>query len=290
MPQDLLALLEQTVETRAFDITVSMALNLVHVFSKSGSNFTLELVDRIIIANIDEMSPKQIYDAFLALACTEKADVRPKITHLLMKALSENLFNYSNEQLLGVCQVFFAGGPETGSELIKTIGIDEFLIKYGISYGLDELILATEIFDNSTLSELKQHFETQFIKTIRYLDVEQVSNTFYQLVSKKIGSPELVSTVLERALSDSSLMQTMDAQIICQNLITFSIAGVNPKNADYITYSRALAQDDFFPRLSIEERAILEIICLEAQKFDSVSENKSVQELLARILKRLEDF
>ena len=56
--------------------------------------------------------------------------------------------------------MFFAGGPETGSELIKTIGIDEFLIKYGISYGLDELILATEIFDNSTLSELKQHFET----------------------------------------------------------------------------------------------------------------------------------
>ena len=85
-------------------------------------------------------------------------------------------------------------------------------------------------------------------------------------------------------------MQTMDAQIICQNLITFSIAGVNPKNADYITYSRALAQDDFFSRLSIEERAILEIICLEAQKFDSVSENKLVQELLARILKRLEDF
>ena len=74
-----------------------MALNLVLVFNKSGSTFTLELFDHIIGTNIDEMSPQQIYDAFMALACAEKADVRPKITSLLMQALSENLFNYSNE-------------------------------------------------------------------------------------------------------------------------------------------------------------------------------------------------
>ena len=51
--------------------------------------------------------------------------------------------------------MLLAAGSEDGSDLIKRIGIDEFLIKYGVSYGLDELVLATEILSKSNLSELK---------------------------------------------------------------------------------------------------------------------------------------
>ena len=103
MPEDLLALFEKNIEREAPKINVTMALDLVQVFSRSGSTTTLELFDRIIGANIDDMSAQQIYDAFMAFATAEKAIVRPKITSLLMKVLSENLFNYSNDQLLRLC-------------------------------------------------------------------------------------------------------------------------------------------------------------------------------------------
>ena len=76
----------------------------------------------------------------------------------------------------------------------------------------------------------------------------------------------------------------MDAHIICQNLVSFSIAGVDPNTAAFITYARALAQDNFVSKLSIEERTVLEAsICLKAENLLGVSENKTVQELLARI-------
>lgn len=83
----------------AMNIDVKQAVDLVQVFSRCGSTYTLEIFDRIIGANIDELSAEQAYDAFIAFCSAEKAAVRPKITSLLMKAMSDsdNMITYSNE-------------------------------------------------------------------------------------------------------------------------------------------------------------------------------------------------
>ena len=97
VPEDLLNLLEKTLENQAQSITASDAINLVQVFSSSGSSYTLELLDRVIGNNIDQVPAQQAYDAFMAFSFAKKADVRPKIGALLMRCISENLFEYTND-------------------------------------------------------------------------------------------------------------------------------------------------------------------------------------------------
>ena len=53
VPEDLLNLLEKTLKNQAQSMTASDAINLVQVFSSSGSSYTLELLDRVIGNNID---------------------------------------------------------------------------------------------------------------------------------------------------------------------------------------------------------------------------------------------
>ena len=93
-----------------------------------------------------------------------------------------------------------------------------------------------------------------------------MSNTLYLMLSRKIGSPELVSTMLDRALSDSNLIEVMEPQLICQNLVSLNLAGVDPSNTDFMTYARGLAHKPSLAKLSKEERAVLEQICLKSQK------------------------
>jgi len=56
VPEDLLHLMEKTLENRAMDISVEQALDLVQVFSPYASSYTLEIFDRIIGTNVDDLS------------------------------------------------------------------------------------------------------------------------------------------------------------------------------------------------------------------------------------------
>jgi len=55
VPEDMLKLLEKTVENNALSITPDQAINMVQIFSQSGSTYTMELLDRIIGTNIDDI-------------------------------------------------------------------------------------------------------------------------------------------------------------------------------------------------------------------------------------------
>jgi vesicle coat complex subunit len=50
----------------------------------------MEVFDRIIGAHIDEITIPQVFEAFIAFSTAEKADIRPKITALLLSTLADS--------------------------------------------------------------------------------------------------------------------------------------------------------------------------------------------------------
>ena len=91
LPDRLLELLESTIQQNALQIEVTQAIHLAQIFSTSGSTFTMEVFDRIIGSNIDDITIGEVFDAFMAFSSTSKADIRPKIVQLLLRTLADNL-------------------------------------------------------------------------------------------------------------------------------------------------------------------------------------------------------
>ena len=56
-----------------------------------GSSYTMEVFDRVIGSNIDDIATHRVYEAFMAFSTASKAEIRPKITSLLLRTLTENL-------------------------------------------------------------------------------------------------------------------------------------------------------------------------------------------------------
>ena len=118
LPDRLLELLESTIQQNALQIEVTQAIHLAQIFSSSGSTFTMEVFDRIIGANIDDITIGEVFDAFMAFSSTEKADVRPKIVQLLLRTLADNLDQLLPSQLISICEVVLTGNKVTGTKII----------------------------------------------------------------------------------------------------------------------------------------------------------------------------
>ena len=267
VPEDLLNLLEKTLENQAQSMTASDAINLVQVFSSSGSSYTLELLDRVIGNNIDQVPAQQAYDAFMAFSFAKKADVRPKIGALLMRCISENLFEYTNDQLLRLCEVLL-GGPQAstetqdaGSNMIRGLNIDEFLLNYGGSHGHEQTLQAVEIFSRSSLIELQEYFEGLLIKSARYLDFSQASTALYLMVSREFGSEPAISALLKRVIDDSKRTDLIEAPVLAQSLISLNLAGVEASSKAFKAYAKALSSQEMLGSLSSEEITVLDTLC-----------------------------
>ena len=118
LPDRLLELLESTIQQNALQIEVTQAIHLAQIFSTSGSTFTMEVFDRIIGANIDDITIGEVFDAFMAFSSTEKADVRPKIVQLLLRTLADNLDQLMPSQLISICEVILTSNKVTGTQII----------------------------------------------------------------------------------------------------------------------------------------------------------------------------
>jgi len=70
--------------------------------TRHASTELCEVFDRIIGANIDEMSPSDLYNAYGAFRTMQKAEVRPKIFSHLLKRLSNNLELLAMDELCGL--------------------------------------------------------------------------------------------------------------------------------------------------------------------------------------------
>lgn len=72
-------------------LSASQAVHLIHNMRDFASTELVECLDRIIGKGIDTVSPSEHLAAYSALSQCGRAQVRPKITQLLLKRISQNI-------------------------------------------------------------------------------------------------------------------------------------------------------------------------------------------------------
>lgn len=70
IPVKLLKLMEKTVEKNALHFDAHQAIVLAQFFSMSGTSHTMEVFDRIIGSQIDDLPINEVYSALLAFTST----------------------------------------------------------------------------------------------------------------------------------------------------------------------------------------------------------------------------
>ena len=167
IPEKLHSLLEKTVERNALNLDAQQAIHLAQVFAETGSSYTMEIFDRIIGANIEDIPVFQVFDAFMAFSTVGRAQVRPKIQNILLRTLADNLDQLLPSQLIGLCRVILAGkdaqSQARGSDLIKGLEIDKFLTTQLGALDEHDLVFAMETFADSSLLEVQQAIDIQLV-------------------------------------------------------------------------------------------------------------------------------
>ena len=93
-----------------------------------------------------------------------QSQVRPKIIQLLLRYLSENLEQLLPSQLLHLSNVLLSTGEANdGSTVIKGIELDKFIIHNIGALTAEDLVLAVEIFAESSLLNVQEALETQLV-------------------------------------------------------------------------------------------------------------------------------
>jgi len=81
------------------------------------------------------------------------------------------------------------------------------------------------------------------------------------LVSREIGSRDLINALIERVLDDSHFIERLDAQTVCQNLVSLNLAGIDSKRPEFNAYVSALSNNLILKQLTDEECTVLDEIC-----------------------------
>ena len=81
------------------------------------------------------------------------------------------------------------------------------------------------------------------------------------LVSREIGSRDLINALIERVLDDSNFIERLDAQTVCQNLVSLNLAGIDSKRPEFNAYVSALSNNLILKQLTDEECTVLDEIC-----------------------------
>ena len=136
MPLPLLHRFEHTIKVNALNIEAQQAIVLAQVFASCGSSYTMEVFDRIIGSQIDDLPIQQVFSAMIAFS-SSKSVIRPKIQNLLVKTLADNLELLVPSQLITLSAMMLKSVEigtkasevdQRGSESIKALDLDRFLL------------------------------------------------------------------------------------------------------------------------------------------------------------------
>jgi len=126
----------------------------------------MEVLDRIIGSQIDEIDIQHAFEAFMAFTSAQKATIRPKIVSLLLRTLTDNLDQLLPIQLLHLCETLLASNESkdqtnhSGSHMIRGLDLDKFVINNLGAYDSLDLVRAVEVFADSTLEDVQEALET----------------------------------------------------------------------------------------------------------------------------------
>ena len=131
----------------------------------------MQVFDRIIGNHIDNIPIHEVFDAFISFSAARKATIRPKITSLLLRTLIDHADQLLPNQIITISEILLRDGDkldengkkvpraqanEYGSEIIKDLDLDKFILNQIGSLNQADLVRAVEIFADSTLLELQQ--------------------------------------------------------------------------------------------------------------------------------------
>lgn len=97
--------LELAILKRVTQMTPTLVLPLLDLFSDTGSTELYECLDRIIGRGIDELTASDILEAFVSFRSVQKAQIRPKIFTLLLKRISQHMDAYTIRELTALAAV-----------------------------------------------------------------------------------------------------------------------------------------------------------------------------------------
>ena len=81
------------------------------------------------------------------------------------------------------------------------------------------------------------------------------------MVSREFGSDPAISALLNRVIDDSKRIDLIEAPVLCQSLISLSLAGVEASRDAFKAYTKALSSPQMLSSLSSEEVTVLDTLC-----------------------------
>ena len=129
-----------------------------------------------------------------------------------------------------------------------------------------DLVVAVEVFSDSTLNEVQMAVEMQLIQNMRLLVPELASDLLYKLTKQNLGTRSLMTATLKRVELDSHMIVDLQPETMCQSLIALNLAGTAFTKEEFNAYAEGLASEQALGQLSSEERNVLASLCNTVMK------------------------
>ena len=102
-----------------------------------------------------------------------------------------------------------------GSKIIKGLDLDKYIISNVGAFDALDLVLAVEIFADSTLMNVQEALESQLVQNMRHLHPDLASELLYKLTSRQFGTRTLITATVKRVELDSLLVQNLAPETVC---------------------------------------------------------------------------
>lgn len=98
-------------------------MTFISLLGQEASSELIEVFDRVIGKNIDDLKPREVLYAFIGFTSITKATVRPKIQSLLLKRLSDSLEMLSVNELTALART-----TSSNSNLQESLQLGDFVL------------------------------------------------------------------------------------------------------------------------------------------------------------------
>ena len=113
---------------RATSISGSDAVRLANVYGNQGSANFMEMLDRVIGNNIEDLTAKEVCSSFIAFTQMNRAAPRPKFLNLLTKRMSQTIDQLSARQLLDLTVRINQIDEDGTSQLMGDLDLEKLMI------------------------------------------------------------------------------------------------------------------------------------------------------------------
>lgn len=158
MPQGFYEQLELTLLKNAHDLSAKDCVALMNLMTDYGSTEIFECFDRVIGAQIDTLSPKEIVQALVDFKAAQHAQIRPKIINLLTKRVEQVLDQVTSSELTYLTLSF-----SLEPHVMETLRLGEHIAARAHSFSHGDLCELAKIYNKSSDVHTREVVEQRLI-------------------------------------------------------------------------------------------------------------------------------